>query len=111
MPKYLTSENEDFNQEIIKFIVKLQCHMVENIKFNFKAKFNDNLGCNICEESPCTQKHLLYCKKLLGCNENVMYIPNYEDIFNNDDVSEQNYIAKLMMENWFKKKKLEDIVI
>ena len=80
--------------------------MLENIKSNFKNKHEENLLCKICQIENCTQKHLLYCKKLLGLNEYLTYIPEYEDIFDDDNIEEQMYIAKVMMENHTRKKKI-----
>ena len=37
--------------------------------------------------------HLLYCSALLGSNQLVTYIPNYIDLFNDEDTDKQNYIA------------------
>ena len=33
--------------------------------------------------------HLLYCSKLIGSSELISYIPEYEDIFNDNDPEEQ----------------------
>ena len=46
---------------------------------------------------------------LIGKNKLVSYIPNYIDIFNDNDIKEQGYIANLMMENLKNKKVLEGI--
>ena len=81
--------------------------MIENVKTNFKEKYKPNLNCNSCKQSECIQEHLLECKALLGSNEIMTYIPNYRDIFDNDNVKEQCYIATLMMDNLKRKKLLE----
>ena len=49
------------------------------------------------------KKHLLECSKLIGSNEFLAYIPDDIDIFDNDNIQEQMYISRLMIEN-FKKK-------
>ena len=46
----------------------------------------------------------------MACNELVTYIPEYSDIFNDDNIEEQNYIATLLMENLTKKKMIGNIV-
>ena len=45
-------------------------------------------------------------KKLLGSNQLVTYIPNYEDIFDDDNPEEQYFIANILMANLKKKKEL-----
>ena len=100
--------NDIVTPEIAKFIAKLQCYMVEGIKYNFKGKYKEqNLQCNICKIRECTQEHLLECPILLGANESLTYIPNYNDLFENN-IEEQAYIAKIMKENLNKKKKLQE---
>ena len=81
--------------------------MIENVKANFKEQFKPNLICNACKLNECKQRHLLECQALIGSNELVSYIPNYEDVFNDEDTREHNYIATLMFENLKRKKLLE----
>ena len=107
MARYLTSNNEEMNILISSFIALIQTHMIEGVKLNFKEKYKPNLTCNSCKQSECNQKHLLECKALLGSNEIMSYIPNYRDIFNNDNMKEQCYIATLMMDNLKRKKLIE----
>ena len=66
--------------------------MVENIKHNFKEKYKPNHTCNSWNLGECDQKHLLECIMLIGKNKLVSYIPNYIDIFNDNDIKEQEYI-------------------
>ena len=49
----------------------------------------------------------LYCQKLLGSNELVTFILNYEDILDDNNPEEQCFIANLRMANLKKKKQLE----
>ena len=109
MAPYLTSNNEEFSLKTASFIAKLQTHMVENIKCNFKEQYKPNLTCNSCLISECNQKHLLECSALIGRNELLTYIPNYNDIFDNENCTEQEYIGRLMMENLRRKKIIEEI--
>ena len=81
--------------------------MIEMVKTNFKQEFEPNLICNSCKLKECNQSHLLYCNTLIGSNQLVTYIPRYEDIFNDDDIEEQNFIAKIMMTNLTRKKEIE----
>ena len=100
--------NEYLTIESAKFVAKIQCHMVETIKSNFKQEYLPNLICNSCGRSECNQSHLLYCEALIGSNQLVTYIPIYEDIFNDDNVEEQYFIANIMMANLKKKKDIEN---
>ena len=68
--------------------------MIETIKTNFKHEYEPNLTCNSCKISECNQSHLIYCNALIGSNQVVTYIPTYEDIFNDDEIEEQNFIAE-----------------
>ena len=81
--------------------------MVETVKMNFQGNFTPNLMCNLCKINECNQSNLLYCKELIGSNEIISYIPNYEDIFNDDDPKEQCFIADIMKVNLKRKKELE----
>ena len=88
-------------------IAKIQTHMVETVKMNFQGHFKPNFICNSCKLNECNQSHLLYCTKLIGSNQIISYIPDYEDIFNDDDTKEQYYIANILKENLRKKKEIE----
>ena len=107
MPPYLRSHSEDFSIKTASFIAKIQTHMVEGIKCNFKEQYLPNLTCNSCNLSECNQMHLLQCSALMGSNELLTYIPNYSDIFDDENTEEQEYIATIMMKNLDKKKTLE----
>ena len=47
------------------------------------------------------------CNALIGSNQLITYIPNYEDVFNDDNIEEQYFIANIMIANLKKKKELE----
>ena len=85
MSKFLSAQNEDTPIETAKFIAKTQCHMIETVKMNFKETYKPDLVCKSCSLSECNQSHLLNCSKLIGSNQLVSYIPEYQDIFNDDD--------------------------
>ena len=55
------------------------------------------------------QEHLLSCKYLIGKNEIVSYIPDYEDLFL-EDIDAQVYTSRIMKENYIRMKHLEDQV-
>ena len=80
--------------------------MLDYITYNFKTLYKNNLGCNTCKSSECTQQHLLYCPKPLGTKEALSYRPSYGDISNDNEPSEQIYIATIMMENYERKIKI-----
>ena len=80
---------------------------IKNVKANFKEHFKPDLVCSAGKSNECNQRHLLECQALIGSNELFSYIPNYEDVFNDEDTREQNYIATLMFENLKRKKLFE----
>ena len=106
MSKYLCP-NDYMSLDTSKFVAKTHCHMIETVKTNFKHGFEPNLLSNSCKVKECNQSHLLYCSSLIGSNQLVTYIPNYEDIFNDEDTEEQNFIAQIMMANLKLKKEIE----
>ena len=61
---------------------------------------------NSCKKHECNQPPLLNCPALLGRNQLIKYIPNYEDIFDDYNKEEQCFIAKILMENLKYKKEL-----
>ena len=89
MYNFLSSGDHEIPIETAKFIAKVQAHMVETIKMNFQSNFKNNFICDLCKISVCNQAHLLYCCKLIGSNELVSYIPEYEDIFDDNNPEEQ----------------------
>ena len=100
--------NEEIFPEMAKFIARLQCHMVEEVKANYKSKYGEqNMNCSVCKVKKCTQQHLLECPILIGKNEQLTYIPNYNDLFETD-LREQAYIASVIKENVKIKNMLEE---
>ena len=53
------------------------------------------------------QPHLLDCEALSGSNQLVTYIHEYEDIFDDDNIEEQYFIANILMANRKRKKEIE----
>ena len=66
----------------------------------------DEVTRKICFISESYQQHLLDCSKLLGSNQLVTYVPNYEEIFDNENPEEQYCIANILMANLRKKTEL-----
>ena len=106
MSQFLCS-HDNFSRDISKFMAKTLCHMIEKVKMNFQQEYKPNFMCNTCMVKICNQSHLLYCEALIGSNQLVTYIPNYEDIFDDDKTEEQYFIATLMMANLKQKKETE----
>ena len=69
MSPYLKSNIEDVSVQTASFIAKIQSHMVENIKLNYKEQYKPNLICDSCKISECDQKHLLECSELIGTKQ------------------------------------------
>ena len=64
MAPYLRFHSEDFSIKTASFIAKIQTHIVEGIKSNFKEQYLPNLTCKSCNLSECNQMHLLECSAL-----------------------------------------------
>ena len=94
---------------IEKCIAKAQGYMIENVKMNFQQQHKPNFICNSCKKNKCNQSHLLYCPALIGSNQLVTYIPNYEDLFDDDNREEQCFIAMILMANLKQKKELDSV--
>ena len=110
MSNFLCS-HDNFSIDTVKFIAKAQCHMIEIIKMNFQQDHKEDLICDSCRLKVCNQSHLLYCEALLGSNQLITYIPNYEDIFNDENIDEQCFIANILMTNLKRKKEIESLKI
>ena len=74
------------------------------ISTNRKIHLFSHHSCKLYE---CNQAHLLNCSCLIGSNQLISYIPDYYEIFNDDDTEEQYFIANIMKENLGKKKEIE----
>ena len=98
MPDYLSPNEEDLSIDEQKWIFNCRVEDIQ-IKGNHQWKFQD-ISCSSCklniEE---TQEHLLHCNYLSGMNENVMYIPEYSELFKGS-LEEQIYVASLLQENY-----------
>ena len=71
------------------------------IHFKIKSHFinmHGNIICDGCREWESNTKHTLECETLLGKNQLVTYIPNYKDLFGNEE-EEQVYISRIIEEN------------
>ena len=98
MAEYLCPSEENFTINEQKWL--FQCRVEDiDIKANHKWKHN-NIFCSSCKKGIIeNQSHILYCDYLLGKNEKVSYIPEYEDLYKGD-LREQIYISRLLKENF-----------
>ena len=108
MSLFLCSENHDILIETAKFIAKVQANMVETIKIKFQRNFKPNFLCDLCKMRECNQANLLYGTKLIGSSELITYIPEYENMFDDNDPEEQLYVANILIDNFKRKKKMEE---
>ena len=90
MQEYLMETDIDISLDEKKWIFKCGTHDVD-IKSNLQWK-QENMWCHCCDEdTPKTNKHLLYYKVLLGANEVFSCISQYNELFS-EDLNEVNYI-------------------
>ena len=80
-----------------KVIFQLRTRMHFKIKNHFRNMHEDSI-CDGCRKYESTTKHTLECETLLGKNQLFTYIPNYEDLFGNEE-EEQVYISRIIEEN------------
>ena len=97
MQNYLQSEDLEINNDERKLIFQLRTKINFKVKTHFKGMYRNTVcdGCNISES---TTKHSLECESLLGKNELVTYLPQYIDLYG-DNEYEQVYIARIFRDN------------
>ena len=95
----------NINNDERKLILQLRTKMNFKVKSHFRRMHIDTIcdGCRIAES---TTEHSLECQTLLGKNELVTYLPNYTDLYRNDE-NEQVYIARIFRENM---KRLPEVI-
>ena len=102
---YLDPDNEDLSMEEKKWMFRCRVEDIE-IKGNHRWKY-PNIFCFSCKKNIAeTQKHLLTCEYLLGKNEKLTYIPDYDKLYNGN-LEEQIYLIRILKEN-FKLRQVED---
>ena len=70
-----------------------------NIKGNNRWKYQD-VSCLSCNKNiDETQSHILHCSELIGKNENIIYIPSYNELYTGD-ILEQVYVSNILLENF-----------
>ena len=101
MADYLNSENVDVTIEEKKWIFQCRVEDIE-IKGNKRWKYDD-ISCKSCNsQQDETKMHILFCKNLMGSNELLTYIPDYQELFEGD-LEGQNYVARLLRDNFIRR--------
>ena len=73
---FLSSIEEDVKS--VQFIGKIQSQMVENVRMNFKETYKRKIVCQSRKLIGYIQKHVLECQSLIGSNQLVSYLVNYD---------------------------------
>ena len=98
MADYLCPSDEEISIEEKIWLFKCRVEDI-NVKGNHRWKHND-LSCFSCKKGMIeTQTQILYCDTLLGKNENVTFIPQYEELYS-EDLREQVYVSRLLKEHF-----------
>ena len=105
LAEYLHLENEYLTVEEKKWLFKCRVEDID-IKGNHRWK-HSNIACFSCKKNiDETQRHLVFCEYLLGKNEHISYIPEYDELYNGS-LDEQVYLAKILQDN-FNRRLVED---
>ena len=98
MQNYLKETDIDISLDEKKWIFKCRTDDID-IKGNFSWKY-ENHSCVSCKlDIRENNEHLLNCKKLLGNNGIISYIPSYEELFENE-LDDQVYVSRILRENF-----------
>ena len=96
MAQYLGASDIEMSIYEKKWLYKCR---IEDIDLEANRRWNNgDIQCKNCLNTEMNQRHLLYCKYLLGKSEIVSYIPEYDDLFK-EDIKEQLYISRLLKQN------------
>lgn len=96
--EYLSPENEYLTIKEKKWMFKCRVEDIE-IKGNHRWKYS-NISCFSCKKNiDETQGHLASCEYLLGKNEHMSYIPEYDELYNGS-LNEQIYMSRILQENY-----------
>ena len=101
-------KNKEINNQLAKFIFFLRCRMFD-ISENYKNKVSSK-WCPVSEDkinedkiNEDNQEHLSICPQLVN-QQLVLRIPNYENLFGNDN-QKQVEVAAIIYENYTKRNK------
>ena len=98
MVKCLCPQEENITKEQQKWLFKCRVEGMNN-KGNNRWKYQD-ISCLSCNKNiDETQSHILHCSELIGKNENIIYIPSYNELYTGD-ILEQVYVSNILLENF-----------
>ena len=98
MAEYLRPN--EFNISVRERQYIFQCRVSDiDVKANRSWKYEDT-QCTACKDSTIfeTGRHVLECKVLLGRNDNLSYIPDYNTLFSKE-IEEQIYTSRIIHRN------------
>ena len=97
MQPYFGTQDIDISNEERTFIFQLRTKLCFKIKTHFSHTYENSIcdGC-LVEESRTT--HILECRSLIGANEIVTYLPEYRDLYGEDE-DEIVYISRIVKDN------------
>ena len=81
---YLSSEDIDVSNDERKLILQLRTKINFKVKSHFRRMHIDTI-CDGCRVAESTTEHSLECQTFSGKNELVTYLPNYTDLYGNDE--------------------------
>ena len=97
MQPYLGTEDMDISNEERKFIFQLRTKMCFKVKTHFSHMY-ENTICDGCQVEESRTSHILECRSLIGANEIVTYLPEYRDLYGEDE-DEIVYISRIVKDN------------
>ena len=97
MQPYLGTQDIDISNEERKFIFQLRTKMCFKIKTHFSHMY-ENTICDGCLVEESRTSHILECRSLIGANEIVTYLPEYRDLYGEDE-DEIVYISRIVKDN------------
>ena len=103
MKRYFLHSDVKASKKEIQMVFKLRSR-VTDLKTNLKGMY-ESFECTACGKEEESQKHILECEELIKWNKEIKEKPEYEKIFEGN-ISQQNYIAKIFIENMNIKEKL-----
>jgi hypothetical protein len=97
MQSYLETEDMDISNEERKFIFQLRKKMCFKVKTHFSHMY-ENTICDGCQVEESRTSHILECTSLIGPNEIVTYLPDYRDLYGEDE-DEIVYVSRIVKDN------------
>ena len=98
MAEYLTATDIDISIAERKWLFKCRVEDID-IKANRRWKYSD-ISCYSCDKNiPETQHHILRCETLIGQNQILTYIPDYNELYQGS-LEEQVYVSRLLRDNF-----------